>query len=126
MSGYSAAAYGYTPSTGAAFPGANVNLGNGAMIQPIGRSGYDALQVVYRQQKSDFLYHAISHANFQISYNLSRIVTSSTGASDQFFSYGSWDNDNPMAYMGENDLDRTHQFGFGGSFLFKTTARRLV
>ena len=119
LSGYSAAAYGYTPSTGAAFPGANVNLGNGAMIQPIGRSGYDALQVVYRQQKSDFLYHAISHANFQISYNLSRIVTSSTGASDQFFSYGSWDNDNPMAYMGENDLDRTHQFGFGGSFLFK-------
>lgn len=119
LQGYSAAAYGVTPSTGAAFPGANVNLGNGAMIQPIGRSGYDALQVVYRQQKSDFLYHAIAHANFQVSYNLSRIVTSSTGGSDQFFSYGSWDSDNPMAYMGPDDLDRTHQLSFGGSFLFK-------
>ena len=120
LSGYSAAAYGLTPSTGAAFPGANVNLGNGAMIQPIGRSGYDALQVVYRQQKSDFLYHSIAHANFQISYNLSRVVSSSNaGGGDQFFSYGSWDNDNPMAYMGPNDLDRTHQLSFGGSFLLK-------
>lgn len=119
LQGYSATAYGYTPSTGAAFPGQNVNLGSGAMILPIGRSGYDALQIVYRQQKNGFLFNTVDHANFQISYNLSRIVTTSTGGSDQFFAYGSWDNDNPMAYMGRDDLDHTHQLSFGGSFLFK-------
>lgn len=126
LSGYSASAYGLSyastcgasASCGAAFPGSNPNLGSGDFIQPIGRSGYDALQVVYRQPAKNFG-SFMEHASFQLSYTLSRVVTSSTGGSDQFFSAGSWDNDNPMAYIGRDDLDHTNEFAFGTSFTVK-------
>src|SRR6185312_12892630 len=94
---------------GAAFPGANPLLGSGSFQLPIGRSGYDALQVVYREQKAHPL-PGIDRSNMQVSYNLSRIVSSSGGGSDQFFGgAGSFDNDNPMAYIGRAGLDRTNQ-----------------
>lgn len=45
ISGYPNSAYGYTTANGVAFAGANAALGNGNFLVPIGRSGYDALQV---------------------------------------------------------------------------------
>ncbi len=113
-----AANQGYTVATGAAFAGANPKLGAGDFILPIGRSGYDALQVVFREQTSHPI-RGIERSNLQVSYNLSRIVSSNFGGSDQFFSNASWDNDNPNQYMGRASLDRKHQVSFGGSFLTK-------
>ena len=58
--------------------------------------------------------------NVQVSYSLSRIVSSAgTGTSDQFFSGTSWDNDNPNEYMGRSSLDHTNQLSMGGSFIVK-------
>lgn len=100
-------------NTPAAFPGVNPDLGSGSFIRPTGRSGYDALQIVYRQSSSHPV-PGIAHGNFQVSYNLSRIVSNLT-SSDQFFTSGAWDNDNPNTYIGRNSLDRKHQLSFGGS-----------
>jgi len=112
---------GDTAATGAAFPGRNPLLGNGNFILPVGRSGYDALQVVYRQQKAHPV-PGVQAANFQASYNLSRIVSNfntAGGAGDQFFPSGAFDNDNQGLYIGRNGLDRTHQVSFAGSFTLK-------
>ncbi len=94
----------------AAFPGANPLLGNGNFILPIGRSGYDALQIVYKQVKSHPAPY-LEDINIQASYNLSRIESSSgsPNSSDQFFSGLSWDNDNPNTYLGRSSLDHKHQ-----------------
>ena len=117
--GNSAGIEGATPATGAAFPGQNTLLGSGNFLQPIGRSGYDALQIVYRQVKSHPLPY-VDRGNIQVSYNLSRVVSSSNNAtSDQFFSGLSWDNDNPNQYIGRAGLDHKHQVSFGGSFTMK-------
>ncbi|WP_419805496.1 carboxypeptidase regulatory-like domain-containing protein [Terriglobus sp.] len=110
-------------TTPAAFPGLNPNLGSGSFIRPTGRSGYDALQVVYRQSKRNPI-KFVDSGNVQISYNLSRVVSSlnSTGGGgggDEFFSSAAYDNDNPTRYVGRNTLDRKHQVSFGGSFTFK-------
>ncbi len=118
LGGSAPANQGLTVATGAAFPGANAKLGSGAFLLPIGRSGYDALQIVFREQKSRPV-PGIERSNLQISYNLSRVVSSSAGGSDQFFSNNSWDNDNPNQYIGRATLDRKHQISFGGSFLLK-------
>ena len=120
LGGASAGAAGLTANTGAAFPGANPLLGSGAFLLPIGRSGYDALQAVFREQVSH-LAPGIERSNLQVSYNYSRVVSSanSTNTGDQFFSSNSWDYDNPNAYIGPAGLDRTHQLSFGGSFLFR-------
>jgi hypothetical protein len=107
-------------ATPAAFPGLNPNLGSGAFIRPTGRSGYDALQVVYRQSTAHPV-RGIEHGNFQISYNLSKIVSnlSSGTAGDQFFTSNAYDNDNPGQYFGRNGLDRKHQLSFGGALNLK-------
>jgi hypothetical protein len=110
-----------SPDYGAAFPGANPALGNGNFILPIGRSGYDALQIVYRQA-SVHPAPGIERMNVQVSYSLSRIVSSyasSSNSADQFFSGLSWDNDNPNQYMGRSSLDHTNQLSMGGSFIVK-------
>jgi hypothetical protein len=108
--------YAGKPNAGA-FPGLNPNLGSGAFIQPIGRSGYDALQVVFRGQRTHPM-PGIESGNLQISYNLSRIV-STASSSDEFFTNAVYDKDNPTAYVGRNGLDRKHQVNIGGSFKFK-------
>lgn len=113
---------GRTVATGAAFPGANPLLGTGTFILPIGRAGYDALQVVYREVKSHPL-PFVENSNIQVSYSMSRIVATNTdgsqGSSDAFFSSLSFDNDNPSAYMGRASLDHKHELNFGGSFTMK-------
>lgn len=120
LNGQPASVNGFTPNTGAAFAGRNAALGNGYFLVPIGRSGYDALQVVYRQV-TQHPAPGIASMNMQVSYNLSRIVSSAGGAttSDQFFSNASWDNDDPNQYIGRNGLDRKHELNFGGSIVLK-------
>ncbi|MCU1222029.1 MAG: TonB-dependent receptor plug [Edaphobacter sp.] len=117
---------GLTPATGAAFPGANPALGQGLFLLPVGKSGYDALQVVFRQQAAHPAPGLVS-SNLQVSYSFSRIISTAnpainngnTGVGDQFFSSPSYDWDNPTLYMGRNGLDHTHQISFGGSATLK-------
>jgi Carboxypeptidase regulatory-like domain len=124
--GVPASVAGLTPSTGAAFPGVNPNVGEGLFILPIGRSGYDAAQFVLQEQKAHPM-PGIVNSNLQISYAFSRIVSStgapnslSTSISDQFFGGARpWNNDNPNLYMGRNDLDHTNELSMGGSFTVK-------
>ncbi len=121
LGGYSASAYGETPATGAAFPGTNPNVGEGLFILPQGRSGYDALQVVLQQQKAHPMPGIVS-SNVQISYTLSRIVTSTSGTNnaDQFFGGARpYDNDNPNLYMGRSNIDHTNELSFGGTIGIK-------
>jgi hypothetical protein len=106
-----------------AFTGNVAGLGSGSFIQPIGRSGYDALQVVFKQQKTHPL-PFIDSGNVQISYSFSRVVsTAGAGTSDEFFSNPVYDNDNPTEFIGRSGLDRSQQLSFGGSFLVKYGAR---
>ncbi len=111
-----------TPATGAAFPGINPNVGVGSFILPVGRSGYDALQVLLREQKNHPA-PGLKATNFQIAYSLSRIVSTSDerggNSGDQFFSAPSFDNDNPTQYIGRSGLDHTHILSFGGSIIPK-------
>jgi hypothetical protein len=122
--GYPASVIGATPATGAAFPGLNPAVGLGNFILPTGQSGYDALQIVFKQVKQHPA-PGIQNANFQISYNLSRIVgdvstVGNTGNSgDNFFNSPPYDYDNPSAYMGRLGLDHKHELSFGGFFSFK-------
>jgi Carboxypeptidase regulatory-like domain/TonB-dependent Receptor Plug Domain len=120
--GSAAASYdNLTPATGAAFPGTNPNVGQGKFILPIGRSGYDALQVVLQQQKSHPA-PGIMSSNLQISYSLSRVVgvNAGTNPGDQFFSgTQAFDNDDPNRYMGRTPLDHTNELSFGGSLGIK-------
>jgi Carboxypeptidase regulatory-like domain len=121
LGGASASAFGLTPATGAAFAGLNPNVGVGKFILPIGRSGYDALQVVLQQQKAHPL-PGIMSSNFQVSYNLSRIVsaTGSGNPGDQFFASAvPFNNDDPNRYIGRSPLDQSNQLSFGGSFVVK-------
>ncbi|HMG02777.1 MAG TPA: carboxypeptidase regulatory-like domain-containing protein [Edaphobacter sp.] len=107
-----------------AFPGKNPLLGNGNFMMPIGRSGYDALQIVYKQSKNHPT-PGINSVNIQGSYSLSRVVSSygagSTDSSDQFFgsAASSWDYDNPTLYMGRSALDHKHQMTMAAIFNFK-------
>ena len=114
---------GNTVATGAAFPGRNALLGSGNFAVPVGKVGYDALQMVYRQVVAHPV-PGVESSNLQISYALARAIGSSpggnTGSGDSFFAgSGSWDNDNPAGILGRNSLDRKHQINFGGSFTMK-------
>jgi hypothetical protein len=100
-----------------AFPGLNPQLGRGRFIMPIGRSGYDALQIVFKQQATNPVPGVVS-SNFQVSYSLSSIVATTT-SSDEFFSPAVLDNDNPSLFMGRSALDHTNQISFGGSATLK-------
>ena len=124
LSGYPASVFGATPSTGAAFPGLNPAVGLGDFILPTGQSGYDALQIVFKQVKQHPA-PGITNANFQVSYNLSRIVgdvstAGNTGNSgDNFFNSPAYDNDNPSGYIGRLGLDHKNELSFGGFLALK-------
>ncbi len=118
-SGQPASTQGQTPNTtGPAFAGANPLVGAGNFIKPVGRSGYDALEVVFREQKTHPA-PGIMASNFQVSYTLSRVVstTGATGnAGDQFFTATAYDQDNPALFIGPAALDHTNEISFGGTF----------
>jgi hypothetical protein len=103
---------------GAAFAGQNLNVGQGLFNFPSGRSGYDALQFNFRQQARHPL-PGILDSNFEVSYNLSRMVTTSKGGGDQFFTNVPYDYDNQTRYIGYGSLDQLHNLSFGGSFTIK-------
>jgi Carboxypeptidase regulatory-like domain len=92
-----------------AFGGINPDAGANAMLFPIGRSVYNALQLSLRVNKA----HPISFlksVNLQASYTLSRFDTM---VFDQDFIYAATDQQNPNRYFGPTSFDRTHQLSFG-------------
>lgn len=95
-----------------AFGGINPNLGVNQMLFPAGRSLYNALQTSLRAnvQKP---FTGVKALNWIVSYALSRTEGS---ALDLDFVNTAVDNNHPLASLGPNGLDRTHQFSFGGTF----------
>lgn len=122
LGGFPAAVFGLTPDTASAFPGRNPAVGAGKFILPYGASGYDALQIVFKQVKAHPV-RGVESVNFQGAYSLSRIVSdiaaTTSGEGDQFFNNPPYDYDNPEAFMGRNLLDHKNQLSFGGSANFK-------
>ena len=116
--GYAAQAFGLTPNTGAAFGGVNAVYGTTQLILPVGQSGYDAAQVVFKDVKQHPAPGILS-ANFQASYSLSRVITDSGGGQDQFFNNAPFDIDNPKLYLGRNGIDHTNEVSFGGGINIK-------
>jgi hypothetical protein len=106
-------------SYGCAFAGMNPNAPEIPMLEPIGRSVYNGLDVKLRQVIRNPV-KGIQNMNVQIAYSLSRFVNPgginpgvSPGNSDQDFVIAALDNANPLRFMGPSLLDRTHQFSFG-------------
>lgn len=104
-----------------AYGGINPNIGAVPLLQPIGRSVYNAMDVkLVGNTKNPF--RGVKYANFQVSYTLSRFSNSGganptvPGNSDQDFVIGALDNRNPNGLSGPSTLDRTHQLNFGGFF----------
>ena len=110
--------FGLTPNTGAAFGGVNAAYGLTQLVLPVGQSGYDAAQVVFKDVRQHPL-PGILQANFQASYSLSRVVTDSGGGQDQFFNNAPFDIDNPKLYLGRNNIDHTNELSFGGGIGIK-------
>jgi hypothetical protein len=111
--GYSAAAFGLTPDTGAAFAGINPNVGSMYMNYPIGRSVYSGLQAEYRDRVAN-PFRGVASMDLTVNYTLSRFV--SDAGSDQHFTINAADYRYPTAAMGPTSQDRTGQFKFGAIF----------
>ena len=109
---------GGAPCSFCAFPGTNPVSGNSGtvgtldMLQPVGRSVYNGLQVKL-VQRVDKPLPGVKNMNFQFSYSLSKFVSQ---VQDQDFINLATNNDNPLQFTGPNGLDRTHQISFGGFF----------
>jgi len=103
-----------------AFGGKNPGQAAFFMLQPIGRSVYNALQMKLTQNVHSPM-KGMKAINLQVSYSLSRLnstggaqVTGGTADNDQDFVLAAADNDKPGRYFGPALLDRTHQISFGG------------
>ncbi len=92
-----------------AFPGKNPDFGQVLLLEPVGRSVYNGLDVVLRSDlKSPVSF--IHRLNAQISYSFSHYDAQ---ASDGDFVNSALDFNNPSKFIGPNGLDRTHQFSAG-------------
>jgi hypothetical protein len=92
-----------------AFPGKNPNFGEILLLQPVGRSVYNGLQVTLRSDlhtPTKF----IRHLNGTFSYSLSRFKSQ---ALDGDFVNTAVDQRNTGAFFGPDSLDRTHQLSAG-------------
>ncbi len=104
-----------------AFPGINPAAGNFPMLEPIGRSVYDGLQMKLKTQISN-PFPGLHSVNFQTAYALSRFTSCGSdsptgpGSGDQDFVNTAISNDNPCGFSGPEALDRTNQLSFGGYF----------
>jgi hypothetical protein len=116
LGGGRASAAALATDTGAAFPGQNPLFGRMSFNFPMGRSVYNGLQLNLRQQARVPI-PELKASNFEISYTLSKFV--STGGGDQNFTPTAVDNNNPLAFSGPGGLDRTHQLSYGGNFSWK-------
>ena len=110
LGGLPASVDGLTPDTGAAFPGVNPGVGQNYMLQPIGHSIYNGLDVSLKQRVKKPM-PGVKALNLQVSYSLSRMDSMSI---DQDFGGALADWDNYNHYIGPSALDRTNQFSFGG------------
>jgi hypothetical protein len=93
----------------AAFPGVNPDFGAVLLLEPIGRSVYNGMDVVLRSDLKSPV-HFIRYLNTQISYSLSRYVSP---AADGDFINTAVNFHNPVGNLGPNGLDRTHQLSAG-------------
>jgi hypothetical protein len=84
--------------------------GANQMLFPIGRSVYNGLQMSLKDDVHNPV-RGIKYLNLQVSYSLSRYVA--TARDSDFINFPS-DYAHPLAAMGPNGLDRTHQLSFGG------------
>ncbi len=92
-----------------AFPGKNPDFGQVLLLEPVGRSVYNGLDIVLRSDlKSPVSF--VHRLNAQISYSLSRY---NAQASDGDFVNSALDFNNPSKFIGPNGLDRTHQLSAG-------------
>ena len=92
-----------------AFPGKNPDFGQVLLLEPVGRSVYNGLDVVLRSDlKSPVSF--IRRLNAQVSYSFSRYDAQAT---DGDFVNSALDFNNPSKFIGPNGLDRTHQFSAG-------------
>ena len=104
-----------------AFPGTNPAFGQIFLASPIGRSVYNALEVklvstpVGSGGTEHFLSKWIKQGSYQISYTLSRYISSAT---DVDFDTTAVDNRNPLGFAGNSGLDRTHQISAGDTTIF--------
>jgi hypothetical protein len=92
-----------------AFPGINPDFGQILLLEPIGRSVYNGLDVVLRSDLRSPV-GFIHHLNAQVSYSLSRFKSQAT---DGDFINGALDYNNPGKFIGPGSLDRTHQLSAG-------------
>jgi hypothetical protein len=93
-----------------AFPGVNPSVGQNYMLQPIGHSIYNGLDVSLKQQIKNPL-PGVKDLNLQVAYSLSRLESM---VIDQDFGGALPDDDNYNKFIGPNALDRTNQFSTGG------------
>lgn len=96
-----------------AFAGHDPTLGSAIMLFPGGRSVYNGLQVVVRQNVKHFFVPGVRATNLQVSYSFSRFVSP---GQDQELQTLAADERNPLHFTGPNSLDRTHQLSAGGIF----------
>jgi hypothetical protein len=119
------------PSTGkslgfqCAFGGINPNYGSMNVLEPIGRSVYQAGQVKLSQSSTN-PYPRIEAVNVQIAYSWSRLKSpvafqgntpplNPFTADDPELPLQAADNDNPLRYTGPSSFDRTNQISFTGT-----------
>lgn len=92
-----------------AFAGIDPNFGQILLLEPIGRSVYNGLDVVLKSDlKSPVSF--IHRLNAQVSYSLSRFDSQAT---DLDFINNALDYNNPGKFLGPGSLDRTHQISAG-------------
>lgn len=109
-----------------AFTGKNGNYGTAEFLQPASRSVYNALQMKVVQNMTNPV-RWVKAANLQLAYSFSRFESpvafagntprsNPVGANDPDSVLQAADNKNPLRFMGQSSLDRTHQVSLGGNF----------
>jgi hypothetical protein len=107
------------PAGGCAFGGINPAIGTFYMMESIGRSVYNGLDL---KLVGDIPhpFTGLRRFNTQVSYSLSRFINTGgfnagggTANSDQDFVISAVDNRHPLSYAGPSLLDRTSQLSFG-------------
>ena len=107
-----------------AFPGINPNFGVIQLLEPIGRSVYNAMQVKLvsnPQRPLPKVGNWVKNMTYQVSYSLSRYESQAT---DTDFINTAVDFGHPSRFIGPNGLDRTHQLS-GGAFFDVPLGTRL-
>jgi hypothetical protein len=102
--------------------GGNGSLGALDMLEPVGRSVYDGLQLKLTENILH-PYRFVKHTNLVLAYAWSKFTSQ---AQDQDFINLATDNDNALRFTGPNALDRRHQISFGATFDLPFYARLSV